>query len=104
MTTLTLTAPCTSEAPAKEQQSLDFETLVNSVKKTGRLVIVEEGPRTGGAGASIAARICEEAFDYLDAPIKYVAGLDVPVPFAPVMENYVIPDEDRIIKAIEEIA
>lgn len=81
----------------------DIETLINSVKKTGRLVIVEEGSKTGGAGASIAATICEEAFDYLDAPIQYVAGLDVPVPFAPVMENYVIPDEDRIIKAIEEI-
>lgn len=81
----------------------DTKTVIDSVKKTRRLVIVEEGPKRGSVGAGIAATIYEDVFDYLDAPIKHVAALDVPVPFAPIMENYVIPDEDNITRAIEEI-
>jgi pyruvate dehydrogenase E1 component beta subunit len=58
---------------------------------------------TGGAGAEIAAIVAEEAFDYLDAPIKRIAARDVPVPFSPVLENFVIPTEERIIKEVSEV-
>lgn len=75
---------------------LDEETILDSVKKTGRLMIVHEACRTGGFGAEIAATVCEKAFDYLDAPIQRVTGLDSPVPFNPKLEDYVIPNEDRI--------
>lgn len=79
---------------------LDKETIINSVKKTGRLVIAEEGCLTGGFGAEVAAIVAKEAFDYLDAPIERVAALDTPVPFAPPLEQSVIPDEDKLEAAI----
>ena len=82
---------------------LDKEKLINSVKKTGRLVIVSEGCKTAGVTAEIAAVIAEEAIDYLDAPIKRVAEPDTPIPFSPSLERYVIPNEKRIIKAVREI-
>ncbi|UCD57160.1 MAG: dehydrogenase E1 component subunit alpha/beta [Candidatus Hydrogenedentota bacterium] len=82
---------------------LDKDTIISSVKKTGRLVIVEEGCLTGGFGAEVAAIAAREAFDYLDAPIERVAALDTPVPFAPGLEQTVIPDEDRIEKAIRGV-
>lgn len=81
----------------------DYVTVLESVKKTGKLVIVEESHRSGGAGATIAAEMGEIAFDYLDAPIKRVASLDVPIPFAPALESYVVPTEDKITDAIREI-
>jgi pyruvate/2-oxoglutarate/acetoin dehydrogenase E1 component len=82
---------------------LDKEKLINSIKKTGRLVIVSEGCKTAGVTAEIAAVIAEEALDYLDAPIKRVAEPDTPIPFSPSLERYVIPNEKRIIKAVREI-
>ena len=82
---------------------LDKETIINSVKKTGRLVTIEEGCLTGGFGAEVAALVGKEAFDYLDAPIERVAALDTPVPFAPILEQTVIPNEDRIEKAIRTV-
>ncbi len=82
---------------------LDKETIINSVKKTGRVVIVTEDCRTAGVSAEIAAIIAEEALDYLDAPIKRVANPDVPIPFSPPLESYVIPDEKRIIEAVKEV-
>jgi pyruvate dehydrogenase E1 component alpha subunit len=81
----------------------DKETLFNSIKKTGRLVIVEEDTKTGGWGAEVAAMVAEEAIDYLDAPIKRVSALDLPIPATPPLERYVIPDEKRIIQAVKEI-
>ncbi len=81
----------------------DKEMVLNSVKKTGRLIIVTEDSRTCGIGAEISAMISEEAFDYLDFPIRRVAGLDTPIPFAPLAESYVIPDEERVVKAIKEM-
>lgn len=81
---------------------LDKETILNSVKKTGRVVIVSEDCKTGGVGSEIAAIISEEAIDYLDAPIKRVATLDMPTPFAPKAETYIIPDDDKIIKAVRD--
>ncbi|MBI4830213.1 MAG: dehydrogenase E1 component subunit alpha/beta [Candidatus Lindowbacteria bacterium] len=82
---------------------LDKETIINSVKKTGRLVIAEEGCLTGGFGAEVAAIVAKEAFDYLDAPIERVAALDTPVPFAPALEQAVIPDEDKLEAAIRNV-
>ena len=82
---------------------LDKETIINSVKKTGRVVIVTEDCKTAGVSAEIAAVIAEEALDYLDAPIKRVANPDVPIPFSPPLESFVIPDEKRIIEAVKEV-
>ena len=82
---------------------LDKETIINSVKKTGRVVIVTEDCKTAGVSAEIAAIIAEEALDYLDAPIKRVTNPDVPIPFSPPLESYVIPDEKRIIEAVKEV-
>jgi pyruvate dehydrogenase E1 component beta subunit len=80
----------------------DNQTILKSLEKTGRLVIVEEDTKRGGWGAEIAAMIAEEAIDYLDAPIKRVSAMDTPIP-SPPLEKYVIPDEERIIKAVKEI-
>jgi pyruvate/2-oxoglutarate/acetoin dehydrogenase E1 component len=82
---------------------LDKMTILASVKKTGRMVIVSEDCKTVGVSAEIAAVVAEEALDYLDAPIKRVAEPDTPIPFSPSLENFVIPDENRIIKAVKEI-
>ncbi|MEM2147322.1 MAG: alpha-ketoacid dehydrogenase subunit beta [Candidatus Bathyarchaeia archaeon] len=82
---------------------LDKKTMIGSVKKTGRLVVVSEDCKTAGVTAEIAAIAAEEAIDYLDAPIKRVAEPDTPIPFSPPLEQYVIPDEKAIIKAIKEV-
>jgi pyruvate/2-oxoglutarate/acetoin dehydrogenase E1 component len=82
---------------------LDKKTILKSVKKTGRLVIVSEDCKTAGVSAEIAAVVAEEAIDYLDAPIKRVAEPDTPIPFSPPLEQYVIPDEKAIVKAVKEI-
>ena len=81
---------------------LDKSTLVKSVKKTGHIVIVTEDCKTAGVSAEIAAVVAEEALDYLDAPIKRVAEPDTPIPFSPPLEQFVIPDEKSIIKAVKE--
>jgi pyruvate/2-oxoglutarate/acetoin dehydrogenase E1 component len=82
---------------------LDKKTLLDSVKKTGRLVLVTEETKTGATTAEIAAIVQEEAFDWLDAPIKRVNAPDTPVPFSPPLEQVFIPDKDRIISAVREI-
>ena len=70
---------------------LDEETIFASVRKTGRLIIVEEDNLTGGWGAEVVARVADACIGYLEAPIRRVAAPDTPVPFAPVMENHYIP-------------
>ncbi|MFC2038424.1 alpha-ketoacid dehydrogenase subunit beta [Chloroflexota bacterium] len=82
---------------------LDKETFLNSVKKTGRLVVTTEEPVTGSAASEIAAIAADEAFDYLDAPIKRVCAPDTPIPFSAELEKVWIPDENDIIKAVSEI-
>jgi 2-oxoisovalerate dehydrogenase E1 component len=82
---------------------LDAQTIVESVAKTGRLVIAEEGCLTGGFGAEVAAIAAKQAFDHLDAPIERVAAQDAPVPFAPGLEKTVIPGEDRIEEAVRAV-
>ncbi len=81
---------------------MDTETVLASVRKTGRCVVVHEAPRTGGFGAEIAARISDEAVWYLEAPIERVTGYDVPVPL-PAREEAYRPDPDRIRAAIERV-
>lgn len=81
----------------------DYETVINSIKKTSRLMIVEEDTRRNGWGAEVAAQIAEEAIYYLDAPIKRVATYDVPIPFAPVLENFVVPSAERIAEEARKL-
>ncbi|MCL5070696.1 MAG: alpha-ketoacid dehydrogenase subunit beta [Actinobacteria bacterium] len=82
---------------------LDEATILDSVKKTGRFLVVTEGCSTAGVGAEIAAIVSEKAFDYLDAPVKRVGALDIPIPFAPIAESRVIPNKKRIKEALKEI-
>jgi len=82
---------------------LDMETILSSVKKTGRVLIVHESVLTCGPGAEIAARLADKAFDFLDAPVKRLATKDVPIPMAPNLERFVIPQEEDIKRAIREL-
>jgi pyruvate/2-oxoglutarate/acetoin dehydrogenase E1 component len=81
----------------------DFEAVLQSVRKTNRVVIVHEGCRRGGIGAEIAYTIQQEAFDFLDAPIETVGALNVPMPYSEPLESAVIPDEEKIIKAVKKV-
>lgn len=81
---------------------LDVETIVESVKKTNRVVSVEEGWPMAGIGSEIAAVIMENAFDYLDAPVKRVCGVDVPLPYAANLEKLALPQASHIIEAVRE--
>ena len=81
----------------------DYETVTRSIAKTSRLMIVEEDTKRNGWGAELAAQIAEDAIYYLDAPIKRVATYDVPIPFAPIMENYVVPSVDRIVSEVKHL-
>ena len=80
---------------------LDKELILESVRKTGRLVIVEEDNLTGGWAADISAIVAEEAFFWLDAPIKRVSAPDTPAPFAPVMEEFYVPSVQQVVEAVE---
>jgi pyruvate dehydrogenase E1 component beta subunit len=82
---------------------LDMETIVESVKKTGRCVTVEEGWPQFGVGSEIAARIMDEAFDYLDAPVKRVTGEDVPMPYAANLEKLALPNAAKVIEAARAV-
>ena len=82
---------------------MDTETLIESVKKTGRLVTVEEGWRQSGVGAEIAARMMEEAFDYLDAPVTRVTGKDVPMPYAANLEKLALPAVAEVVEAAKAV-
>jgi len=82
---------------------LDKQAIIDSVKKTGRIAIVTEDCKTAGVSAEIAALVAEEALDYLDAPIKRVAEPDTPIPFSPPLENFILPNEKSIVKAVKEI-
>jgi len=82
---------------------LDYDTIGASVRKTGRVVIVEEGPKTGSISAEIAAGILERFGEHLRCPIRRVASADVPVPFTPVLEDAYRPDAPRIVAAAREV-
>jgi len=82
---------------------LDKAAIIESVKKTGRLVVVHEAVKRGGFGGEIASLIAEEAFDYLDAPIKRVAGRNVPIAFNEVLEKKAVPDVEDIVAAVKSL-
>lgn len=82
---------------------LDINTIIESVKKTNRVVIAEESHAFCGVGAEISAEIHERAFDYLDAPVKRVSGADVPMPYAKNLERLAIPDVEQIVAAVREV-
>jgi pyruvate dehydrogenase E1 component beta subunit len=82
---------------------MDSATVVESVKKTGRLVTVEEGWPQGGVGAELAARVTAEAFDYLDAPPTRVTGKDVPMPYAANLEKLALPNVDEVVAAVNAV-
>src|SRR5947209_10788940 len=79
---------------------LDLDTILESVRKTNRAVIVEEGWPHGGVGANLAALIQEQAFDYLDAPIARVTGADVPMPYSKPLEQAAFPHEEHVVEAV----
>jgi len=81
---------------------VDYATVLGSVQKTGRLVVVHEAPRNVGIGAEVAATVAERALDYLKAPVKRVTGHDIPIPLARLEDNY-IPNKDRVMKAALEL-
>ncbi|HEX8422066.1 MAG TPA: pyruvate dehydrogenase complex E1 component subunit beta [Pyrinomonadaceae bacterium] len=83
---------------------LDIETIIRSVKKTNRVVIVEESHPFCGVGAEISAQIMERAFDYLDAPVKRLSSADAPMPYAKNLEQLALPDVARIVAAVREVA
>ncbi|HUH98695.1 MAG TPA: alpha-ketoacid dehydrogenase subunit beta [Anaerolineales bacterium] len=82
---------------------LDKDAILNSVAKTGRLVIIQEGPKFMGYGAEVGSMVSEALFEYLKAPIRRVTSLDTPVPFAPVLEDYVLPQYPDVLKACREV-
>jgi pyruvate dehydrogenase E1 component beta subunit len=78
---------------------LDLDTILESVRKTNRCVVVEEGWPHGGVGANIAALVQEQAFDDLDAPVQRVTGADVPMPYSKALEQAAMPHEEHVVKA-----
>jgi pyruvate dehydrogenase E1 component beta subunit len=82
---------------------MDSDTIIESVKKTGRIVTVEEGWRQSGVGAEIAARMMEQAFDYLDAPVMRVTGKDVPMPYAANLEKLALPTVAEVVEAAKTV-
>jgi pyruvate dehydrogenase E1 component beta subunit len=84
-------------------QPLDIDTIITSVKKTNRVLVVHEAVEFGGIGAEISSQIQESAFDYLDAPVTRLAAPFAPVPFAPILENAYVPDAPRIEAAVRRL-
>ena len=82
---------------------LDSDTVIASVKKTGRLVTVEEGWPQGSIGSELSARVMEQAFDYLDAPVMRVTGKDVPMPYAANLEKLALPNVDEVVAAVNAV-
>ena len=82
---------------------LDMEPVLDSFKKTNRAVIVEEGWKSYGVGAEVSSRIYDEAFDYVDAPIKRVAQKEVPLPYNRTLEQFALPQVEDVIQAVKEV-
>jgi pyruvate/2-oxoglutarate/acetoin dehydrogenase E1 component len=82
---------------------LDKEAILASVKKTSRLVVVQETWKECSISSEVAAMVAENALDYLDAPIVRVGAKDVPIPFSPVLEEFVLPKEEDIINAVYKV-
>ncbi|MFI5253476.1 MAG: alpha-ketoacid dehydrogenase subunit beta [Bacteroidota bacterium] len=85
-------------------QPLDTDAMLTTVKKTGKVLILHEDNLTGGIGGEIAAIIADRAFSYLDAPVKRMGACDTPVPFAPPLEEYFLPNAQKIVEALRALA
>jgi len=83
---------------------LDKETILSSVRKTSRAIVLHEASRTGGIGGEITALIAEEAFEWLDAPVIRVASIDTPVPYSPPLEDYYLPQIKDVVSAARKLA
>jgi 2-oxoisovalerate dehydrogenase E1 component beta subunit len=83
---------------------LDTEAILATARKTGKVLIVHSANRLLGVGAEVAALISDEAFEWLDAPIRRLGGLDVPVPFSPPLEDAYRPNADKIFRAAQALA
>ncbi len=83
---------------------LDKETILSSLRKTNKLLVVHEDTRTGGIAGEIAAMVMEEAFDQLDGPLMRVTSLDTPVPYSPPLEEYFLPNAAKVVKAARDLA
>lgn len=84
-------------------EPLDVNTIIESVKKTGKVIVAYNGPLRNGAGCEIISVICENAIEFLDGPILRVGEKNTPVPFSPVLEKYIVPQESDIIEAVEKL-
>src|SRR5207247_2550895 len=82
----------------------DRQAIIRSVKKTGKALILHEDSLTGGIGGEIAAVLAEEAFEHLDAPIRRLASLDTPVPYAPSLEEFFLPNTQKVVAALRNLA
>jgi pyruvate/2-oxoglutarate/acetoin dehydrogenase E1 component len=87
----------------RTMQPLDLTTIVESVKRTSRLVIASDDVKTGGIGSEISADVIEAAFDYLDAPIVRVGCPETPIPFSPSLEQMYMPNADKVVQAVDEL-
>jgi pyruvate/2-oxoglutarate/acetoin dehydrogenase E1 component len=85
-------------------QPWDKDAVLESVRKTSKVLVLHEDTRTGGFGAEIAATIAEEAFESLDAPLKRITAPDTPVPFSPPLEKAYIPQVDTVVAGLRELA
>jgi len=83
---------------------LDEETILSSVRKTSKCLVVHEDTKTGGIAGEIAALLCEKAFSDLDGPLVRVTALDTPVPYAPTLEEYFLPNAKKVFAAAKELA
>ena len=81
----------------------DKQAILESVRKTNRLLIVHEDTLTGGFGGEIAAVVAEEAFEHLDAPVRRLAAIDTPVPFSPPLEHYFLPNTEKVTAALRDL-
>lgn len=82
---------------------LDMETIIESVKKTNKVLVVHEAPKTCGMGAEIVSQIVEQGFDYLDSPVLRVCGKDTPIPFSPILESFVLPQVEDIVNSARKL-
>jgi 2-oxoisovalerate dehydrogenase E1 component beta subunit len=83
---------------------LDREAIVATAKKTGKVLVVHEDTRTGGIAGEVTAIVNEEAFEYLDGPVLRVTAPDTPVPYAPTLEDYFLPNAEKVLAAARKLA
>ena len=81
----------------------DKPAILESVRKTNRVLVIHEDTLTGGFGGEIAAVVADEAFEHLDAPVRRIGAIDTPVPFSPPLESYFLPNTEKVTKALRDL-